>query len=499
MLINAELLLQYQRCKRRPFLDIHGERRWVNTGNDLIYKLQQDKITHQKSVLSELAYEQPQYPRKDWYSAHKATVELMQKGVEYIHKGAIITDYTSNVTLVSHPHLLIKQPGQSQFGDWYYAPANIELGKRPKQEYQVVVAFHAHVLTQYQQSEVDSAWLILRGKDKGYPVDLDKWIPQMEAILVEFINSLQQDEAPEIFISRQRCSLCHWHNDCYANAKSQEHLSLLPGVTPPRYAQLQELNITTPQNLADTNPELLENLIGFDYQVATKLVVQAESTIKSHPLLLPFNYDTIQSLEFNHFIELYFDIEAQPDLNLNYLLGVLLVDKRNHTEQFYCFLAESPEDEEAVWQQFLDLVWQYPQAPIYHFCVYEFDTVKRLSKLYNTPRKYVSPVLNRFVDIYEYLIQNVTLPVESYALKAIARWLGFEWRNPEASGAKCIYWYDEWLKTGDRTLLETIQLYNEDDCKATCRVKEWLFQFFQEQSPYYPVSSQILSPKQSQA
>ena len=75
MLINAELLLQYQRCKRRPFLDIHGERRWVNTGNDLIYKLQQDKITHQKSVLSELAYEQPQYPRKEWYSAHKATVE----------------------------------------------------------------------------------------------------------------------------------------------------------------------------------------------------------------------------------------------------------------------------------------------------------------------------------------------------------------------------------------------------------------------------------------
>lgn len=303
----------------------------------------------------------------------------------------------------------------------------------------------------------------------------------MEIILEEFIHSLKQDEAPEMFISRQRCSLCHWHHDCYAIAKSNQHLSLLPGVTPVRYTQLQELNITTPESLAETSPAVLENLVGFDNQVASKLILQAQSVLENRPLLLPFNPE-IHNMEFQHAVELYFDIEAQPDLNLNYLLGVLVVDKQNHTEQFYSFLAEKPEDEELVWQQFLDLVWQYPQAPIYHFCVYEFDTVKRLGKLYRTPKASVSPVLNRFVDIYEHLIQNVALPVESYALKAIARWLGFEWRNPEASGAKCIYWYDEWLKTGDRELLEIIQLYNEDDCRATLSVKDWLFQFFQKQS-----------------
>ncbi|MHC5832771.1 MAG: TM0106 family RecB-like putative nuclease, partial [Nostoc sp.] len=95
------------------------------------------------------------------------------------------------------------------------------------------------------------------------------------------------------------------------------------------------------------------------------------------------------------------------------------------------------------------LVWQYPEAPIYHFCVYEFDTVKRLAKLYRTPYASVRPVLSRFVDVYEQLTQSVALPIESYALKAIARWLGFEWREKEASGAKCIYWYDQWLETGD--------------------------------------------------
>jgi len=481
MFISAELLLQYQRCKRRPFLDVHGEKRSRDTGNDLIKKIQQDKIIHQKRILAQFTHKKPKYPPRDWHLAHQATLELMQLGVDSIYQGVIVTNYDRGYTLVSRPHLLIKQQGQSLFGDWQYAPANIELGKRPKQEYQVVVAFHAWVLTQLQQSQVDQAWLMLRGKDSSYLVDLSKWIPQMEVILEEFIHSLQQDQAPEMFISRQRCSLCHWHNDCYAIAKSNQHLSLLPGVTPVRYTQLQELNITTPKSLASTNPAVLENLVGFDSQVASKLVLQAQSALENRPLLLPFNPE-IHHMEFQHPIELYFDIEAQPDLNLNYLLGVLVVDRQNHTEKFYSFLAEKPEDEQFVWQQFLDLVWQYPGAPIYHFCVYEFDTVKRLGKLYHTPKASVSRLLKRFVDIYEYLTQNVALPVESYALKAIARWLGFEWRNPEASGAKCIYWYDEWLKTGDHHLLEIIQVYNEDDCRATLNVKEWLFKFFQEQS-----------------
>ncbi len=283
-----------------------------------------------------------------------------------------------------------------------------------------------------------------------------------------------------MFISRQKCNLCHWYSQCYAIAQSQKHLSLLPGVTPIRYTQLQALSITTLESLANTSPTALENLLGFDSEVAPKLVVQAKSALEKRPLILPYPLPK-EDITFTAPIELYFDIEAQPDLDLDYLLGVLVVDRNANTEQFYSFLADKPEDEELIWQQFLDLVWQYPEAPIYHFCAYEFDTVKRLGKLYRTPYSSVRPVLNRFVDVYEQLTQSVALPIESYALKAIARWLGFEWREKEASGAKCIYWYDQWLQTGDRTLLEIIQSYNEDDCRATRSVKDWLVNFVQNE------------------
>ncbi|WP_392531846.1 TM0106 family RecB-like putative nuclease [Nostoc sp. C117] len=480
MLINAELLLQYQRCKRRPFLDIYGDKSQRDAPNELLQKLQQDKITHQLSNLAQLTYQQPDYSYGNWEKGEKTTLELMQRGVEYIHKGLLLATYSEGYTLLSRPDLLVKQPGKSHFGDWMYVPASIELGKRPKQEYQVVAAFHTQVLATIQGVIPETGSLMLRSKDQSYGVDLFKWIPRMQQILEEFIQVLELPNPPEVFISRQKCNLCHWYSQCYAIAQSEKHLSLLPGVTPIRYTQLQALDITTVESLANTSPTILENLVGFDREVAPRLVVQAQSALERRPLILPYP-PSIKEITFTAPIELYFDIEAQPDLDLNYLLGVLVVDRIANTEQFYSFLADKPEDEELVWQQFLNLVWQYPEAPIYHFCVYEFDTVKRLAKLYNTPYSSVRPVLNRFVDIYEQLTQSVALPIESYALKAIARWLGFEWRNKEASGAKCIYWYDQWLATGDRTLLESIQSYNEDDCRATRRVKDWLVKFFEDE------------------
>ncbi len=520
MLINAELLLQYQKCKRRPFLNVRGDKTQQDAPNDLLLKLYQDKYVHKKKVLEKLDYQRPKFSKEEPLTGFAATLQLMQQGVECIYGGLLKTSYEDNHTLLARPDLLIKQAGNSRFGDWIYVPARVELGKRPKQEYQVIAAFYAFVLAAVQQVESETAWLMLRGKETKYNVDLDKWIPRMQEILNECIQTLHLPTAPEVFISRQKCSLCNWYSSCHQTASQQKHLSLVPGVTPGRYNQLKTLDITTLRSLTQILPSEIEDLPGFGSKVAIDLVLQAKSLLKNRPLLLPealieptmnqelafsdreslltlpqtsdkaiIEYPTTieidpvvyETITYTAPIELYFDIEAQPDLNLNYLLGVLVVDRENNTEQFYSFLAEKPSEEEFIWQQFLELVWQYPDAPIYHFCVYEFDTVQRLAKLYRTPSKRVLPVLDRFVDIYEQLTQTLVLPLESYALKSIARWLGFEWRDKEASGAKCIYWYDKWLQNGDRTLLEIIKRYNEDDCRATHSVKDWIVNFFESQ------------------
>jgi predicted RecB family nuclease len=109
------------------------------------------------------------------------------------------------------------------------------------------------------------------------------------------------------------------------------------------------------------------------------------------------------------------------------------------------------------------------------------QTVARLSKLHGAPDRFFESVLPRFFDLHEWVTRTVSLPIESYTLKLIARWVGFEWRNSAANGAQAICWYSEWLETGNAEVLEDIVLYNEDDCRATYQVKDWLAQFLQEQ------------------
>ncbi len=494
MLMTAELLLHHQRCKRKTFLDTHGDLRARDVPSDLLLKLQQDKTAHQKNVLAQQSYHQPDYPKGNWDDGAKATIRLMQQGVGCIRKGVLLahieptgeigsSSTPSSVMLVSRPDLLIKQPGQSCFGDWIYVPAQIELGKRPKLEYQIVAAYNVQVLAHVQIAEPETAWLLLRRK-QAYAVNLSKSMPQMQRVLEECIQTIRSPQAPDLFIARQRCSLCRWYSYCYAIAKSQQHLSLLPGVTPSRYAQLQALDLTSVESLANASPAELEPVFG--YKIGQQLVLQAQSVVEKRPILcavplLPLPPPSLPPSP----IELYFDIEAEPDLNLDYLLGVLVIDRETKTEKFHSLLAKQSEDEELIWQQFLDLVWQYPLAPIFHFCSYEVDTVKRLANLYHTPQERIRPLLKRFVDVYEQVTQTVVLPVESYALKSIARWLSFEWRDPQANGSQCIYWYNQWLETGDRTFLNTIQLYNEDDCRATRHVKDWLVNFtgYRRESP----------------
>ncbi len=540
MLLTDDLLLHYKRCPRRTFLDIYGDPSQQAPPPDFLLKLQKDSITHKESVLGTVekraknhtppetpllsilppdvdisAPRLPNYPKGNWEAGARETWDLMQQGTNCIAKPVLLMPTDKGITLLSFPDLLIKYPGQSNLGDWIYVPLTIKFGRRPKADYQIIAAFHAHLLTVTQEVLPDISWLILR-RQGIHTVNLEHWIPMMTEVLSECMETLEEQREPEVFISRQKCSLCRWYNSCHAIAKSQKHISLLPGVTPNRYRDLQELGITKVESLSQTEITILEPVFGLD--IASDLIQQAQATVENKAILRqppsylqkeslltpvaansPYQNDTLVNAASRYAnskrfslvsdndalatasVELFFDIEAQPDLDIDYLLGVLVIDRIQDTQIFYPFLAENPQDEGKIWQEFLDLVWRYPDAPIFHFSEYEVDTVKRLAKLYDTPRSQFKPLLPRFVDVHKQVMTSVLLPVESYSLKHLAKWLGFEWRDATVTGSQCVCLYDRWLATGDREVLDVIQRYNEDDCRATYHLKAWLFDFLQDQ------------------
>ncbi|MGK7889708.1 MAG: TM0106 family RecB-like putative nuclease [Leptolyngbyaceae cyanobacterium] len=485
IMLTDDLLLHYQRCQRRAFLDRYGDSSKRDPTSDYVRKLQQDSAIHQAKILSAYDTQRPNYPSQAWDVGFAATLALMRTGVSYIERPVLQVHYSDTITFLSRPKLLVRQPGTSRLGDWLYLPADIKLGKRPKADYQIVAAFHAYLLALIQGRWPTGSWLFLRHGNR-YGVKLPDQIPKMETAVVQCLKMLQDAREPKVFISRNRCDLCHWFGHCYSVAQAEAHLSLLPGVTPSRYAQLQNLNLTTVEALAQATFPALASLPGFGSHTAHKLVRQAQATHQNRALLLPPSADDGVSRPPLHQwiptapVELYFDIESAPEQGLIYLHGVVVVDREANTQTFHGLMAESPEEEGDIWHQFLDLMAQYPTAPVFHFCPYEAQVVRKLGDLYGTPAPAIDQLLRRFVDLHDRVTHSVALPIESYALKAIAHWVGFEWREAGANGAQSIFWYDQWLETGDRTYLDLLLCYNEDDCLATWRVKDWLVQFLRD-------------------
>ena len=446
MLLTDRLLLSFQRCRRQVYLDCYGDRQQKSEPGDFLKKLRQDKAQHLQAVLSTQGWVKPDYPRQDWQAGALATYNLMRQGAPQIHGAVLRLQMEQDLIFVSTPDLLTRVPGVSKFGDWIYVPTDIQLSKRSKLEYQIVAAFHSQLLAVVQGNWPPTAYLYLR--DKGqYAVDFTKTLPKLQDLITDLSQMVQHRHEPDAFIVHNRCHLCGWFNHCYTTAQAQQHLSLLPGVTPSRYPILQTHNLTTIDALAAADSKELDNLTGFGRDVAGKLVHQAQATVTNRPIPLApqrTKHPPIPTAT----IELYFDIEAEPGLNLAYLHGVLLINRQLSTQTFYPFLAECPEDEQRVWQQFLDLVQAHPTAPIFHFCAYEVQTIVRLAKLYQTPFHVVQPLVDRCVDLHAWVTKTVTLPIERYTLKQIAQWLGFQWRNADANGAQSICWYTQWLQTG---------------------------------------------------
>jgi uncharacterized protein len=71
--------------------------------------------------------------------------------------------------------------------------------------------------------------------------------------------------------------------------------------------------------------------------------------------------------------------------------------------------------------------------------------------------------------------------VNSYGLKAVASWLGFQWSQKGVDGARALLWWRQWRLggvgpsgRGSRHNLRRIFRYNHDDGLATWAVALWL-------------------------
>ena len=130
-----------------------------------------------------------------------------------------------------------------------------------------------------------------------------------------------------------------------------------------------------------------------------------------------------------------------------------------------------------MWEQFIGWLETitFSDYKVYHYHHYERTRCKKLAEKYGGSAK-LDEFMGNFVDLATVVQDSVIFPLYFYSIKDIAKssFLNFKWRHQKAGGAQSIFWYEQWLETNDRSILDDIIRYNEDDVIATEHLHKWL-------------------------
>ena len=472
--LTDRLLRSWTRCRRRAWLDRHGDQ------NQRVYTahrtLQLDD--QQRSFVALL-------PRKPGHGL--AACERGDVGVVGLRlRGRTAEGYS----IEAHPALLQRQPGRSRWGNYVYRPVLARQGRRLTREHRLQLALSARLLAHLQQAPVvDGLALAGAGRylDKEKVALGENLQRQLDEALRRLAADLQRTEPPPLASDRRKCSLCSWRGVCSAEARRVGHLSEVSGIGAKRREMLLELGIDGLNALADADPQrLAEQLQRFGEQhgaVAAPLVAQARAQRDGHAEPLA-DSPALPELIKAPGVLLY-DIESDPDARDDFLHGFVCLprdpDGRWALERatYHPLLMLQEHGEARCWQRIRRFLSRFEGWPVLHYGETESLALCKLAQRQGVSDVDRDALRCRLVDVHDRLRSHWRLPLNSYGLKTVADWLGFSWSQAGVDGARALLWWRQWRGTGpsDRGHVQALRwifIYNRDDGLATWTVAAWM-------------------------
>jgi hypothetical protein len=171
-------------------------------------------------------------------------------------------------------------------------------------------------------------------------------------------------------------------------------------------------------------------------------------------------------------VRVYLDVEGNPEEGFDYLVGLLVVEGGH--EQRYSFWADTRDQEDEIFEQFLAVVNRYDDYLAFAYGAYEQAFLKRMRKRAKKKGP-VDRVLKSLVNVLSLVYAHFYFPTYSNGLKEVGACLGCSWSVPDASGTQSIVWRTRWEATRDERWKQELTMYNLDDCAALRRVTEFVY------------------------
>ncbi len=135
---------------------------------------------------------------------------------------------------------------------------------------------------------------------------------------------------------------------------------------------------------------------------------------------------------------------------------------------------------------------RFPELHIYHYASYEESALKRLMSFHGVCEAEVDQLLrsDRLVDLYKVVREALLVSEPRYSIKNLETFY-MDKRSGEVTnaGASIVY-YERWKESCEPSLLEQIRAYNEDDCRSTLLLRNWLIDIRPPGLPWFSGAGQ---------
>lgn len=454
---------------------------------DLVFR---KGIAHEKAYLARLEAAGRQVVRIDGsgVSAAQATAEAMAAGADVIYQATL-----SEGAWTGKADFLLRRESPeapSRFGPWAYDIADTKLARRLQVPALLQMASYAQRLAHVQGVE-PGRLVVVTGDGQEHPWALS----DVRAFARRAASRLESAVARTALLGPDtepvpvpHCKQCRWSTHCGARWEAADDLGLVAGMRSSHREALRAAGIETLAALAEAPEPAVIDAIGA--VPARKLRRQASlqlaerrtggpvyELVPHHPRL------GLDQLPTPHADDVYLDFEGDPwaegGAGIEYLAG--LSDRRGG---FFTWWAHDQVAEKRLLEELVDdlsaRVAASPGMHVYHYAPYERAALTRLAGRYGTREKEVDDLLRAgvLVDLFSVVRQSLRISKGSYSLKQLE---AFYWGGTRSAGEdevgdalSSVVEYENWLRTGDDDILDSIARYNEQDCRSTLALHEWL-------------------------
>jgi predicted RecB family nuclease len=490
--IEAELGLRVRPIRDDPELKLIRERGLEHEQNYLA------RLRADGRVVEDLSGEELKATDQLRHAAD-ATLAVMRAGADVIFQATFFDGRWRG-----HADFLLRRDDRaSDLGSWSYDIADTKLAKRVKAAAILQMCVYADLLEKVQGIPPETV-SVVTGDGVARPHRLADYAAYYRSVKARFEARLFDGQpAPETYPEPvDHCRVCPWFSHCIEQRRADDHLSIVANVSRSQRRRLVDAGVTTLAALAERPaaepvpripPRILERL----RRQAGLQLDRRRSGRLSYQLLAP-RQDELQkglaALPPPSPLDVFFDIEADPwafEDGIEYLLGYVTID--GPEPAYAAIWGHDRAAEKAAFERFVDMVAERvqrdPGMHVYHYGGYESGALKRLMQRHATREDEVDAMLRGdvLVNLYDHVVRSALLAsLESYSIKQLEAFYEHRREGPITEAGFSVVQYEEWLETGDASILDDLAEYNRDDCLSTLGLRDWLEGLRLEAAPLYP-------------